>query len=63
MISKSRITNDITDGKKVSDKELLKWAGILGINYMVQLFVEGKICLTNEQLRLLVPDEKDVKNG
>ena len=62
MISKNRITNDITDGKKVSDKELLKWTGILGINYMVQLFVEGKICLTNEQLKMLVPIEKAARN-
>lgn len=63
MISKNRIANDITDGKKVTDKELMKWANILGNNYMVQLFVEGKICLTNEQVRMLVPAEKDVKNG
>lgn len=62
MISKSRITNDITDGKKVTDKELMKWANILGNNYMVQLFVEGKICLTNEQLKMLVPAEKESRN-
>lgn len=62
MISKNRITNDITDGKKVTDKELMKWANILGNNYMVQLFVEGKICLTNEQLKMLVPTEKESRN-
>ena len=62
-MSKSKIVNDIPDGKKVSDKELMKWVGILGINYMVQLFVEGKIYLTDDQLRMLVPVEKAARNG
>ena len=61
-MTKSKIVNDIQDGKKVTDKELMKWANIFGNNYMVQLFVEGKICLTNEQLKMLVPAEKESRN-
>ena len=60
---KSKIVNDIPDGKKVTDKELMKWVGIIGVNYMVQLFIEGKIYLTDEQVRMLVPIEKAARNG
>lgn len=37
-------------GKKVSDKELVKWSGILGIEKMVSLYIDDEIYLTPKQL-------------
>lgn len=40
--------------KKVSDKELLKWIDILGVNTMLNLYIESKIRLTSKQIDMLI---------
>jgi len=44
---------------KVSDKELIKWANIIGAEKFIWLYIEDKIALTSAQLDKVI----DIKNG
>lgn len=39
---------------KVSNKELYKWTRILGARKMIDLYVDGKIYLSSEQLDIVI---------
>ena len=44
---------------KVSNKELYKWTRILGARKMIDLYVDGKIYLSSEQLDMVI----NIKNN
>lgn len=51
---------------KLTDKEVIKWAGIIGHYRMKELYISGKIDLTTEQVAILIKigreeNEKDNK--
>ena len=46
---------------KVSDKELIKWVGILGTKQIQWLYVESKIYLTQQQLDKVIEMKKEGK--
>lgn len=39
------------DVQKLTDRELVKWMGILGPEKILVLHIDGKILLSNKQLR------------
>ena len=45
--------------KRLSDKELLKWIDILGVNQMLNLYIDDRIKLSSKQLDMLIA----IKNG
>lgn len=49
----------VSKGTKVTDKEIVKWSGILGADKLILLFTEDKISLTPEQLEKVI----EIKNG
>lgn len=46
---------------RLSDKELIKWVGILGAEKIQWLYVESKIYLTQEQLDKVIELKKEGK--
>lgn len=46
---------------RLSDKELIKWVGILGAERIQWLYVESKIYLTQQQLDKVIEMKKEDK--
>lgn len=45
---------------KLSDKELKKWIGILGVEKIKWLYIESKIQLTSEQLDEIIAAKSEI---
>lgn len=49
----------MTKKEKVTDEELMKWTGIIGVEWMLGLYIHEKISLTSKQVDSLLKE----KNG
>lgn len=45
---------------KLTDKEVIKWAGIIGHYRMKELYISGKIDLTTEQVAMLIKIGREI---
>lgn len=44
--------------EKVTDEELKKWTDIIGVEWMIGLYIHDKISLTSKQVDSLIKDNK-----